>query len=1034
LNFKALIQKNLKQLLFVFAAFFSMTLVSYFFVAGIVETQVFANTETIFQSTEAFVYSCIREAEVVLLNTVMEVQKKLNNGETPEDIQDYIMALTGWLVKPEHNVSGLMNIHGNILGMEIDGLGSRGGAGSRGYSGAREAATGIVRDVPRVDPQSGRAVVSISKPLEAGYGVISLTMDMTAITDYVTKIRLAEGGYGMLVNQDLVLIAHPNRDILDKPVADISQNHARAARELMAGKTQISAIRASGIQGITVILSFREIYTGWYVGIATPISSYYHPAYLMALVLGALGLVFMIILSCLLIRLSGEKIRSDEENKSKSSFLARMSHEIRTPMNSILGMAELIARKDISPEIDEYISIISQAGNTLLTIINDILDFSKITSGQFKIEPRQYRLASLIDETINVIRMRVSEKNLDLLVNVDGNIPAVLTGDDLRIRQILINLLNNAIKYTPQGSVALDIRYNALDDHNLELIISVKDTGIGIKPEDMQHLFSDFARLDMKSNQGIEGTGLGLAITHALCAAMNGRVTVSSEYGTGSTFTAVIKQTVEDNTRLAQVNNPQGKKVLLFEDRQAILRSINNNFINLGLLPFCAGTLPEFIAELGKGTYNYAFVSSRYALDCIYALGKGTSAVQLVIMVELWDISIFREVRSILMPIYSLPIANILNNVQEKESVKDTRRTFGFTAPAARVLIVDDISSNLRVAQELMSPYKMEVHTCLSGADAVERIKQERYDLVFMDHMMPGMDGLEAAAAIRAWEEETRINPASGESSGGRLPIVALTANTISGQREMFLENGMDDFLAKPIELPQLSTLLERWIPETKKIRTSPRAVPAEAGEKQPLRIDGLDTAMGLASVNGAETVYLDILTAFCRDLEGMIGRIREAREMGSDELFAQAMHALKGAARGVGALNLGDLAEELEKEARRGESGKVEQGAGDLLAAVHTLAQNIRAALSAVTALSEPRESTDISLLQLEPLKQALLNMDIETVNQILMEYLSIPMDSGTKERLGRIEEHILMFEYDRAVEKIDSLLSAGGDATPPR
>jgi signal transduction histidine kinase len=272
---------------------------------------------------------------------------------------------------------------------------------------------------------------------------------------------------------------------------------------------------------ITGLFPSRWIFTGWYVGIATPVSAYYRNAYVMAAVLSCLGLAFMGILSFLLIRLSMGKLRSDDENKSKSSFLARMSHEIRTPMNSIMGMTELLLQKDFSSEVNDYLAIISQAGHTLLAIINDILDFSKITSGQFRIEKRTYQLSSLINDTINVIRMRIMEKPLDFLVTVESRIPAQLVGDDLRVRQILINLLNNAIKYTPKGYIALDIRRGAVTGNTMELIISVRDSGIGIKAEDLNRIFSDFTRLDTGKNYHIEGTGLGLAITYTLCQARN---------------------------------------------------------------------------------------------------------------------------------------------------------------------------------------------------------------------------------------------------------------------------------------------------------------------------------------------------------------------------------------------------------------------------------------------------------------------------------------------------------------------------------
>jgi signal transduction histidine kinase/CheY-like chemotaxis protein len=1036
MKFKAIIQANYKQLLVVFTAFSLMVLVSYFFVAGIVDNQVSANADKVFRTAETFVYANVREAELVLLNTALAVQNKLDDGKSTEDIQTYIEELTRWLVMPEYAVSGIINIQGYIQGTALNGRGGAATAalspGQHRPSGVTEAAGEIVRGVPHIDPRSGKLVMFLSKALKgkngADYGILSVTMDMVVIADYVKQLQFAEGGYGMLVNQDLVFITHPEEENLNRPMTEVSGSHAGMARYFVEGRTEIPVTRVTTARGEIVILSFRRLFTGWYMGVATPIASYYRGAYLMAVVLSLLGLVFMIILSFFLIRLGMEKIQSDEENKSKSSFLARMSHEIRTPMNSILGMTELIMRKNITPEIDEYISIINQAGRTLLAIINDILDFSKITSGQVKLEPRKYRLSSLINDTINVIRMRLQEKPLDFLVTVDANIPAELIGDDVRIRQILINLLNNAIKYTPSGHIALDIQYKTIDTHAMDLIMAVRDTGVGIKPEDMEHLFSDFTRLDMQNNQGIEGTGLGLAITHTLCAAMGGNITVASEYGVGSVFTTILPQGVEEAARLAQVDAPEKRRVLLFDERPVVLASIQSSFANLHIQPVCPATLSDFIAELEKGNHEYAFVSSRHALDCIHGLGKSKSPTQLVIMVELGDISIFREVKSVMMPVYSLPLANALNNALDADYPKQIEDGFNFTAPAARVLIVDDISSNLRVAQELMAFYKMEIDTCQSGVEAVEKVKHHYYDIVFMDQMMPGMDGLEAAAAIRAWEKE-QWEAAGGDTlpPGQRknVPIIALTANAISGQREMFLEKGLDDFLAKPIEIKQLNVLLEHWIPEEKKIRPFPQAKALPGEENRITAIAGLDTALGLTNVNGEEAVYWDILDEFCRDLETMITRVREALAKESVELLADTMHAIKGASRSVGALDLGAMAEELEREAKQGAIQRVEEKTSALIGVIEVLRHNIKAAVSAAKPRDESQKSTDLSLLRLEILREALLGMNVETINRILMEYLSIPMDHKTKEHIGKIEENVLMFEYEKALSEIDKLLS---------
>jgi signal transduction histidine kinase/CheY-like chemotaxis protein/HPt (histidine-containing phosphotransfer) domain-containing protein len=1024
MNLKKIISENFKQLLFVFLAFALMVLVSFFFVSNIVEKQVRSNAEEVFHVAENRIRSNIREAEVVLLSAVESVRYVLDGGQSLQDIRAYIKGLTSWLVKPENNISGLSDIRAYIKGEYIDGMDWDPPANyipweRPWYIDALTAEDSITRSEPYTDPRSGSLIIAMSKTIKNSrgdvYGVLAVPIDMNVIAGEVKKLQFAEGGYGMLLNQSFVFLVHPNEKYLSKSLGSISDDYAKIARNLLAGNDTISSGRATNIDGAGVVISFRRIFTGWYIGIATPVSSYYYTAYLMAVVLTLLGLIFMSILSFFLIRLSMAKHHSDDENKSKSSFLARMSHEIRTPMNSILGMTELLLRKNISPETNDYLSVISQAGQTLLAIINDILDFSRITSGSFRIESRKYQLSSIINDTISVIRMRIIDKSLDFLVSVDNSIPAQLIGDDIRIRQILINLLNNAIKYTPKGYIALDIRRGNMDEHGVKLVLSVSDSGIGIKTEDMNRLFSDFTRLDMNKNQHIEGTGLGLAITYTLCQAMGGGISVSSEYGKGSTFTATIPQSFESDKKLALIDEPEKRRILFFEDRPLVFDSIIYSFINLGLKPFCVRDFQDFSEKLAESKYEFAFVSSRHAPECLHILGKAGSLTQLVILVELGEVSFFREVKSIMMPVYCLPIANVINNINDEESNKTLRFRFGFSAPSAKILIVDDISSNLRVAKELMAPYKMEVHTCLSGSEAVKLVQENRYDIVFMDHMMPGMDGLEATAAIRAL--------GAGDEYYKNLPIIALTANAIAEQRELFLQRKMNDFIAKPIEVKQLNAVLEHWIPHEKKIIAEIEEH-EEPGQTLDLRIPGIDTKMGLLGVNSSLNVYLDILDEFCRNVEDITIQIRRAEKEDSTVLYANSMHALKGISRSIGALELGDFAEQMEKAAKSGDSETLKQRTKDLFRDIMVITNNIHTVIAAPHPDSDSSKEIDISLLHLDVLHQAITGLDIDAVNKMLLEYLSIPMNSNVKDNIDKIERHILMFEYDQALEIIDQML----------
>ena len=401
-----------------------------------------------------------------------------------------------------------------------------------------------------------------------------------------------------------------------------------------------------------------------------------------------------------------EKEKAQASARSKSKFLAKMSHEIRTPMNAIIGMTELAMREEMPAVLRDYIFTIKQAGANLLSIINDILDFTKIDSGKMEIVPVEYSLSSLVNNVVNVIRMKFIDSNIHFRLNIDKNIPGVLIGDETRIRQILLNILDNAFKYTQKGSVSLVI-YGEIIEDIVNLTMEVSDTGRGIRRGEMNMLFDDFVQVDMLSNKGIEGTGLGLAISHGLVKVMNGDISVASEYGKGSTFTIKLPQII------------------------------------------CKKEKAELFTEKEEGN------------TLIYK-----------------------------------PL---------------------FTAPGANILLVDDNETNLKVVEGLLSPYKMNLDSCFSGFEAIKAVMNKNYDIIFMDHMMPDMDGVETTGHIRSWEREKKNENENNNENPHKNIIIALTANTISGMREMFLERDFDDFLAKPINIPELDKMLDRWLPQEKK-------------------------------------------------------------------------------------------------------------------------------------------------------------------------------------------------------------------------
>lgn len=390
------------------------------------------------------------------------------------------------------------------------------------------------------------------------------------------------------------------------------------------------------------------------------------------------------------------RIAAVRANEAKSEFLANMSHEIRTPLNAIIGMNEMVMREEISPQAQKYSQDIYNAGQTLLAIINDILDFSKIESGKMEIVPVTYELSSVLNDVINMVSKKINDKGLEFVTNVAKNIPYQLFGDEVRIRQIILNIVNNAVKYTQKGSVTLGIDWEWIDEVKMLLKISVTDTGIGIKEEDLQKLFKGFQRVDLATNRNIEGTGLGLAITRRLVDQMDGRITVESVYDQGSTFTVLLPQVVMSDT----------------------------------------------------------------------------------------------------------PMGDFANAYQKMHKKRDTEPD-NFTAPDARMLIVDDNRVNLAVAKGLIKKTLIQIDTVESGIEALEKIKTNHYHIILLDHMMPEMNGLETIKRMREQKENISRDAA----------VIALTANAISGSREMYMAAGFTDYLSKPIDVIKYTEMIRKYLP-----------------------------------------------------------------------------------------------------------------------------------------------------------------------------------------------------------------------------
>ena len=599
-------------------------------------------------------------------------------------------------------------------------------------------------------------------------------------------------------------------------------------------------------------------------------------------------------------------------SEAKSSFLSNMSHEIRTPINAVLGMNEMILRECEDRNIIAYSESIRTAGNTLLGLVNDILDFSKIEAGKMEIIPVDYDLSSVINDLVNMIHTKAQDKGLQLILNVSREVPKFLHGDEIRIKQVITNILTNAVKYTEKGSVTFSINYEKLPEEpdSVLLDIAVMDTGIGIKPEDMRKLFSEFDRIEEERNRKVEGTGLGMSITKRLLEMMGASLEVESVYELGSKFSFKLKQTV--------------------------------------------------VKWEALGNYEDAYMAS---------IGRRTK---------------YHET---------------------------------FRAPDANILVVDDTEMNLTVFKSLLKQTGVKIDTAVNGDDGLALAYDKKYDIIFLDHMMPEKDGIETLHELKSRPKDPNLD----------TPVICLTANAISGAREEYIEAGFNDYLTKPIDSGKLEEMMIKYLPDYKVEKTVSDDADNQKEEGLPkflLTIEEIDTNTGLTNNVDIDS-YLATLKVFAKNAGKYVEEINNFYEKEDMKNATIKIHALKSTARIIGAAEIGELAQKLENAGKAGDKDLLDRELPDLL----ERARNLGDALSPLIAKQES-SGEDKSLINEDEWKELLLQIkgyaedcNNSGIEEILEKLSAYEIPEKEKDRIMSISAAIDIFDFDGILAVLEDM-----------
>lgn len=751
------------------------------------------------------------------------------------------------------------------------------------------------------------------------------------------------------------------------------------------------------------------------------------------------------------------KDRAEAATRSKSEFLANMSHEIRTPMNAIVGICDLIRNTALTVKQREYMNIIRSSSRALLSLINDILDFSKIEAGKLEFEEIPFVLNEVLDEVSDMFRDKIQEKDLEFIIDIAGDVPQRLVSDPLRLKQVLVNLTSNAIKFTSKGEICISVACESRTDDHVVLQFNVRDTGSGIpahllNQEGLEKLFESFFQADSSSSRKHGGSGLGLSITRNIVDMMNGTIHVTSEINKGSTFSVKAQfryLTGEVSLRSMIPNALKSIRVLIVDDNPATLSVIRRFVDSFGFQADLAMSAEEAFLKYERSTtdnepFHLIIMDIKMPdMDGITAAEKlkqkNSQPPPPIIFISASDY------RDYVHRFGRENIENFLTKPIKQSVLFDTiMNAFGYRAEkmgqniiysaqaqnlsGTRILLVEDNPINQMVATEILTSADMVIHKAGNGHEAIEILKEIEFDAVLMDIQMPGMDGIEATGVIR---NELHLN---------RLPIIAMTANAMSGDREKCISAGMNDYISKPIESRQIFSVLSRWItldhpPETvistditQDLTQRKTNVSLSFHIELPATLPGLEIQSGLNRINGNRYLYYSLLKEFKTENADTLTRIRKALSHGNMEYASTLIHTIKGVAGNIGATRVFQSAKALEGALQTGAPPEnLLMQLGNDLAEVLESASFVETVIASVgqdktenLTPSTPLDDSELCFM-ITTLKKMLENNSFEAESQLqtLLNHLAPDL----RQRAELLAHHISNLEFNHARHELVAL-----------